>query len=171
MNSESEEELEDNSRRSFMKKGVLASSAAALGFAGSGSVSGEISDGNQRLLQQQPGTGLVFVDDYNPGVQFTVVSRVQQTTVNQILGQTVDDNQVVQDPTDYNGYIVTYSQNCAPGSYNLVFVRQTSLEEGQTYSFSRDATFFNNQIQLLESTIQTGGGGGGGGNQTAGGRP
>ncbi len=117
-------------------------------------------------MQQQLNTGLVFVNDYQPGVPLQVVSRMQQTTVNQILGGQ-QDGQPVVDPTDYNGYIYNY-QGCGGGNYGLAFVRETNLQQGQTYSFATDATFFNNQIQLLEATLQRGGGGGGG-NQTQGG--
>jgi hypothetical protein len=154
-----EPEPDDKSRRSFMKKGALASGAAALALGSSGSVTGETSQ------QQQLDTGLVFVDDYRPGVPFQVVSRMQQTTVNDILGTEVN-GPVVTDPTDYNGYIYTY-QGCGGGNYGLAFVREGNIQQDQTYSFSADATFFSNDIQLLEAGMQQGGGGGGGGNQTA----
>ncbi len=153
-------EPNDKSRRSFMKKGALASGAAALGLGSSGSVTGETN-----LQQQQLDTGLVFVNDYQPGVPLRIVSRMQQTTVNQILGGQ-QDGQPVVDPTDYNGYIYNY-QGCGGGNYGLAFVRETNLQQGQTYSFATDATFFSNQIQLLEAGMQQGGGGGGG-NQTGG---
>ncbi|WP_168215992.1 twin-arginine translocation signal domain-containing protein [Halorussus marinus] len=160
----------DDSRRSFMKKGALASSAAALGLASSGSVAGDTL--KQQDGVQQASTGLVFVDDYKPGVEFEAVSRVQQPTVNQILGyvdpsqQGEDGNQqqsqAVVDPTDWNGYIFNYT-GCGPGNYNLVFLREGALAEGETYSFTTSAVFFDNEVQLLESQIQSGGGGGGDG--------
>ena len=159
----------DDSRRSFMKKGALASSAVALGLAGSGSVTGNTMQENA----QQPNTALVFVDDYKPGVGFQMVSQIQQPTVNQIIGY-VDPanpgsgNSAVVDPADWNGYIINY-QNCGPGNYDLIFLREGLLQSGTTYSFTTNAVFFSNRIQLLEAQIQqgTGGGGGGGGTTTA----
>jgi hypothetical protein len=118
-------------------------------------------------MQQQLNTGLVFVDDYRPGVPFQVVSRMQQTTVNDILGTEVN-GPVVTDPTDYNGYIYTY-QGCGGGNYGLAFVREGNIQQDQTYSFSADATFFSNDIQLLEAGMQQGGGGGAAGGNVTGG--
>jgi len=37
------------------------------------------------------------------------------------------------------------------------------LAEDQTHTFTTNAVFFDNQLQLLESQIQSGGGGDGGG--------
>ncbi|WP_128475964.1 hypothetical protein [Halorussus pelagicus] len=111
---------------------------------------------------QQPNTGLVFVDDYRPGIGFRVVSRIQQPTVNEILGYVDPANPdrgdgAVVDPTDWNGYLVD-QQKCGLGNYNLVFLREGLLEEGQTYSFTTDAIFFSNSLQLLEARIRRGAG-------------
>jgi hypothetical protein len=111
---------------------------------------------------RQPNTGLTFVDDYQPGVGFRPVSRIQQPTVNQILGYVDPANPdqgdgAVVDPTDWNGYIVNY-QGCGPGNYNLVFLREGLLQQGQTYSFTTDAVYFSNALQLLEARIQQGAG-------------
>src|SRR6056297_2021317 len=76
---ENNAEETDDSRRSFMKKGALASSAVALGLASSGSTGAQEN-------AQEPNTGLVFVDDYQPGVGFQMISRLQQPTVEGILG-------------------------------------------------------------------------------------
>ncbi|WP_135824531.1 hypothetical protein [Halorussus ruber] len=111
---------------------------------------------------QEPNTALVFVDSYKPGIGFRPISRVQQPTVNQILGYIDPANPdpadgAVVDPADWNGYIVRY-QNCGPGNYELVFLREGLLETGQTYSFTTNAVFFNNELGLLESEIQRGAG-------------
>ncbi|MFC4448267.1 hypothetical protein [Halorussus aquaticus] len=143
------------------KKKALAAAGFALGLAGSGSVAGD----TMKRQQTQPQDGLqalVFVSDYQPSVGFQVVSRIQQPTVNQILGYVnpADPNQgdgAVVDPTDWNGYITNY-QGCGPGNYNLVFLREGTLQQGQTYSFTTDAIFFSNRLQLLESEIQRGAG-------------
>lgn len=111
-------------------------------------------------MQQEQNTALTFVDDYMPGVGFRAVSRVQQPTVNRILGYvnpaSPDESQgAVVDPADWNGYIVNYTE-CGPGNYNLVFLREGALEEGQTYSFTTDAVYFSHRLQLLEAPLQTG---------------
>ncbi|UPV74487.1 hypothetical protein M0R89_00095 [Halorussus limi] len=111
---------------------------------------------------QQPNTGLAFVGDYQPGVGFRPVSRIQQPTVNQILGYVDPANPdggdgAVVDPTDWNGYVVNYL-GCGPGNYNLVFLREGLLQQGQTYSFTTDAVYFSHRLQLLEARIQRGAG-------------
>ncbi|WP_128475965.1 hypothetical protein [Halorussus pelagicus] len=156
----------DDSRRSFMKKGALASSAVALGLASSGSTGAQEN-------AQEPNTGLVFVDSYKPGVGFQLVSRLQQPTVEGILGYVDPANPgqssgAVVDPDDWNGYIINY-QGCGPGNYEMIFLREGLLEQGTTYSFTTNAVFFSNQLGLLESEIQQGTGGGGGGNGGGGG--
>ncbi|WP_157971565.1 twin-arginine translocation signal domain-containing protein [Halorussus litoreus] len=147
------------SRRSFMKKGALASSAVALGVASTGSTTANTvqDDGNV------PNQVLVFAYDYNPGLSFGVINRLQQQTVNRILGQSIGDNgdEVVSDPTEYNGYIAQYQSDDALGEYLLVFVREETLATDTTYQFNPgDATFFNTDINLLQSGLGSGGGDG-----------
>lgn len=113
-------------------------------------------------MQQEQLTALVFVDDYVPSVDFEAVSRVQQPTVNDILGY-VDPSDpeagdgAVVDPTDWNGYLVNYT-GCGPGEYNLVFLREGVLEQGRTYSFTTSAIYFSDTLQLLEAQVETGDG-------------
>ena len=114
-------------------------------------------------MSQGSNYGLVFVNDYKPGVGFRAVSRVQQPTVNSILGYVnpaspAGSDGAVVDPADWNGYIINY-QNCGPGNYELVFLREGLLQEGSTYSFTTNAVFFSNRLQLLEAQIQQGTGG------------
>ncbi|WP_276301629.1 hypothetical protein [Halorussus lipolyticus] len=163
MTRENQADETDDTRRSFMKKGVLASSAVALGLAGSGSVIGQEN-------AQEPNTALVFVNDYKPGVSFSPVSRLQQPTVEQILGYVDPANPndadaspgAVVDPDDWNGYMIHY-QDCGPGNYDVIFLREGLLQQDQTYSFTTNAVFFSNRLGLLEATIESGDNGGGGG--------
>lgn len=161
MTRENQVEGTDDTRRSFMKKGVLASSAVALGLAGTGSVIGQEN-------AQAPNTALVFVNDYKPGVSFTPVSRLQQPTVGQILGYVnpadpdASDAGAVVDPDDWNGYMIHY-EDCGPGNYDVIFLREGLLESGRTYRFTTDAVFFSNRLGLLEATLDSGDGGGGNG--------
>ncbi|WP_137287340.1 twin-arginine translocation signal domain-containing protein [Halorussus salinisoli] len=148
----------DESRRNFMKKGALASGAVALGLASTETAAAESN------LQQQPSQALVFGYEYNPGISYEVISLLQQGTVDSVLGRQVGDDgrSIVQDTADYNGYVIRYQPDQAAGEYALVFVRDGSLQSGQTYQFGTDATFFNSQVNLITAGISTGGGGDGG---------
>lgn len=130
-----------------MKKGVLVSSVAALGLAGSRTATGT----NQ---QETPRTGLVFVDSYDPGVPFTVISQVEQSTVNDIFGQ-LQDGATVIDPERYNGYVVgDQFDEEAHGELWFVFVQEATLETGQTYAFTDQVVFFSSELSLVEAIIQ-----------------
>lgn len=138
------------SRREFMKKGALASSALALSLASSGTTAAS------STAQQQPSQVLVFVYDYNPGISFEVTDRLQQGTVDGILGRSVggdDGSPIVTDPADYNGYVVRYQPDQDAGEYALVFVREGTLDTERTYVLETDATFFNNEANLLTAGI------------------
>ena len=150
----------NESRRSFMKKGALASGAVALGLGAT-----DTAGAAEALQQQVPGQVLVFAYEYNPGLPFEVINRVQQGTVDSILGRQIGDNgqAIVSDTADYNGYIIRYQPDQDAGEYAIIFVRDDTLQLGSTFSFQTDATFFNTQVNLLTAGLSSTGGGGGGG--------
>jgi len=135
--------------------GALASTAVALGIAGTGTTAARtaMQDGNGA-----PSQVMVFSYDYSPGLPFEVVNRLQQQTVDSVLGQTVGENgdQLVNDPTEYNGYVVQYqSGDGTIGEYTMVFVRDETLTGDTTYEFTPgDVTFFNTDVTLLQAGLQ-----------------
>lgn len=139
----------DESRRSFMKKGALASSVAALGLASGGTAA------TNTNVQETPGTGLVFIDNYDPGVPFTVVTQMEQSTVNDVFAARQDDTTII-DPSNYNGYIVheQYDEE-THGDFWFVFTQQATLETDQTYTFSEQVVFFSSELSLIKAEIRT----------------
>ncbi|WP_137287339.1 hypothetical protein [Halorussus salinisoli] len=138
-------------------KKVLAAATLGLGVAGGAAVR----EGSQSAIaQQQPSQALVFGYEYNPGISFEVISLVQQGTVDSVLGRQVGDDgrAIVQDTADYTGYVIRYQPDQDAGEYALVFVRDGSLQSGQTYQFGTDSTFFNSQVNLITAGISTGDG-------------
>ena len=153
------EQLVDDSRRSFMKKGALASGALALGL-GSGTAAGEAN------LQQQPSQTLMFGYDYQPSRTLQHVSRLQQSVTRTILGQQIgDDGQaVVSDTSEWTTHLAYYqTQGDVPGEYVLLFTRSGQVSQGDQLSLGSSATFFSDEINMLEVTLGGGGGGDGGG--------
>ncbi|WP_157971566.1 hypothetical protein [Halorussus litoreus] len=144
------------------RRNALAAGALGLGAAG-GAVAVSGSGRPLAILQDDgdvPNQVLVFAYDYNPGLSFGVINRLQQQTVDRILGQSVGDNgdEIVSDPTEFNGYIAQYQSDDALGEYLLVFVREETLDTDTTYQFNPgDATFFNTDINLLQSGLGSGG--------------
>lgn len=125
----------DESRRSFMKKGALASGALALGVGASGTAAAQAS------------SALVFAYDYEPLIDFVQVARLQQGTTNSILR----DEELVDQADEWLGHIARYRpREEGPGEYFLVFTRGGSLGDGQ---FETDATFFNPGANLLRVQI------------------
>ena len=152
------EDMSDRTKR------VLAMAGVGAGVAGSGLVAGSDRGGDGFAAQQQvPDQVLVFAYEYNPGLPFEVINRVQQGTVDSILGRQVGENgqTIVSDTADYNGYIVRFQPDQEAGEYAIVFVREDTLQLGSRFSFQTDATFFNTQANLLTAGLSSGSADGG----------
>ena len=145
------EDVDSEERRSFMKKGALATGGLALGLGSMGSASA------------QQGQALVYTYDYHPGVQFRVVNQLEQTTTVRLLrrpgGGTVPE---ISQPDDYNGYVIRYNLGGGDGGQGqittMVFGQNLNLSQGDTRRFSGGASIFSNDLNLLSTNVQGGGG-------------
>jgi len=145
MTDEKSEDLIDSNRRSFMKKGALASGALALGLSGSGTVAA-----------QEGEEALVFAYDYWPQTPFLVINQLQTSTTVDILNG-LDDEGIaeISQPDDFNGYVVNYRmQEDGPGLYTMIFT-DSSLQTDEQFQFSGDAQMFSTELNLLETTIES----------------
>jgi hypothetical protein len=138
--------IEDESRRSVMKKGAIATGALALGL-GSGSASAQ-----QRDV-------LVYTNDYYPNVPFRIIQPLQQATTVQLLSRSRGgDISEISQPDDYLGYIIRYNlgRNGNGGKITtFVFLRGgTTLNVGSTRRFSGDASIFSSELNLLSTTLR-----------------
>ncbi|WP_135305455.1 hypothetical protein [Haloarcula amylovorans] len=131
--------LDSDSRRSFLKKGALASSALALGV--SGTAAAQETDGGVGDLDDN-WKALTFIDNFHPNARFTFVSGVVEWTPN--YGD-------VQDSyfSDYNTYMIRWlnTDNVVP-----LFVAQDANigEYDADLGFIPDADDDQNQPQLFE---------------------
>ncbi len=136
-NQESNVLIDDESRRSFMKKGALASSAVALGLGASGTATA-----------QQAGSALLFTYDYSPRRQFQTVAQIQQSTTNSILAD------LVGQADEWTGFIVRYRRGeDDPGEFFLAFTRGGPLGSGE---FSTNVSFFQSDANLLRVELTSG---------------
>ncbi|WP_433628994.1 twin-arginine translocation signal domain-containing protein [Halomicrococcus sp. NG-SE-24] len=150
---EHEEDVGDESRRNFMKKGALASGAAALGLAGS----------SGSAAAQQRTQVLVFTYDYYPNVTFRVTQGLQASTTVNVLrrpgGGTVPE---ISQPDDYNGYVINYRLGAqgqqSAGITTLLFTRET-LQTDARYRLAGDAQVFSSDLNLLSTNARRIGGG------------
>lgn len=155
MTTDEESGFMEESRRSVMKKGALATGAVALGL---GASTGTAAAQQERIL--------VFAYDYYPQTPFSVEASLQQsTTVDLLNGPNDQGIDEISQPDDYNGYVVRYrlSGNQGAGIYALLFTQQ-SLNTGSTLRLGTDASVFSTDLNLLAANRASGGGGGGGGN-------
>ena len=133
-----------DSRREFLKKGLLAASAVGLGIAGVGTVAAQ---GERDTL--------VYFDDYVADARFRVVSILPATiTVRMLALPGGGEVPEISQPDDYNGYAIRYDRgtgSVAGASY--VFTKGT-LRERTKYEFLRDATVFSSRLGLLETTVR-----------------
>ena len=133
-------ETEDESRRSFMVKGALASGGIALGLSGAGSAA----------AQQM--TALVFADDYLAGVPLQSMGQLQSDVTQSIL-----QSGGVSNAGQYQGYVVQYDLGQTT-DFAMLFVSGAQLQQGQAYTLGSDATVASAQINLLEVAVSQGGG-------------
>ncbi|WP_227379981.1 twin-arginine translocation signal domain-containing protein [Haladaptatus halobius] len=140
----------DNPRRSFMKKGALATGALALGLGSAGSAAAQ----GQNVL--------VYTYDYHPGVQFRVQNALEQSTTVRLLARPGGGNvPEISQPDDYNAYIIRYLLGGGDGGQGqittFVFGRDLTLSQGDTRRFSGDASVFSSALNLLSTSLQGGG--------------
>ncbi|MFC4249608.1 calcium-binding protein [Natribaculum luteum] len=142
----SEHDGSDDSRRTFAKKGALAASALALGAGASSTAAA-----------QDNGEALVFPHHYIPEQDLDVLSQFEQgNTVNvlELDGETVPE---ISQPDEYNGYVVRYDiGEETAGATGFLFLRNESLDDGDTVTLSADATMFSSELNILSVSINGG---------------
>jgi|GEM_PF-2135376 len=143
-------------RRDFVK---AVGAAGAIGGLGASSVVSAQQDGGG----QQGGTALAFAYDFYPGVDFMVDASLQESVTVDILNGPDDDGiPEIDNPSDYNGYVIHYDVGDTP-TYSFAFSTQ-QLQTDSTYMFSQDqASYFSTDLNLIESSAESSGGGGGNG--------
>lgn len=158
--SDTQEHVESEDRRSFMKKGALATGALALGLGSAGTAAAQ----NQNVL--------VYTYDYHPNVEFRVVNSLEKATTVRLLQRPGGGNvPEISQPDNYNGYIIRYMLGQNGGSdaqiTTFLFGDGLSLSQGDTRRLSGGASVFSSTLNLLSTNLE--GSGGGGGTTTSGG--
>ncbi|KZN26313.1 hypothetical protein A4G99_21115 [Haladaptatus sp. R4] len=151
--SETKEHVESEDRRSFMKKGALATGALALGLGSAGSASA------------QGRNVLVYTYDYHPNVEFRVVNSLEKSTTVRLLEKPGGGNvSEISQPDNYNGYIIRYLLGGGGGGQGQIttfmFAEGVSLSQGDTRRFSGSASVFSSTLNLLSTNLEGSGGGG-----------
>ncbi|WP_266077021.1 twin-arginine translocation signal domain-containing protein [Haladaptatus caseinilyticus] len=143
--------VESEERRSFMKKGALATGALALGLGSAGTAAAQ--DGNSVL---------VYTYDYHPNVPFRVTNSLEASTVVRLLQRPGGgDVPEISQPDDYSGWVIRYDLGGQDAAITTVmFSRSASLSRGDRRRFAGDATIFSSELNLLSTTLQGGGNGG-----------
>ncbi|WP_256391752.1 hypothetical protein [Natronoarchaeum rubrum] len=118
------------------------------------------------MVQQDSQTAIVFAYDYYPGVSFDVTTQLQQsTTVNILDGPEDEGIPEIDNPSDYNGYVVSYDLE-GNSIYAYMFTTG-NVQQDDTLTFGDQASYFSTDLNLVETSASPGGGGGG--NDTPGG--
>ncbi|KZN25214.1 hypothetical protein A4G99_01450 [Haladaptatus sp. R4] len=141
------ENVESEERRSFMKKGALATGALALGLGSAGSASA------------QGRNVLVYTYDYHPNVQFRVVNALEKSTTVRLLEKPGGGNvSEISQPDNYNGYVIRYLLGSGGGGQGQIttfmFAEGVSLSQGDTRQFSGDASVFSSTLNLLSTNLR-----------------
>ncbi|ELY74572.1 twin-arginine translocation signal domain-containing protein [Natrinema pallidum] len=152
MTDETDSGLFDDSRRSFMKKSALTAGAVALGTAGAGTAAA-----------QDGGSVVVFGDDYEPGVDLTVVSALNDGTKDELFSEAGLEDEF-DTPDDWDVYIINYDVGGSAPSLGFLMSEDVDLSAGDSETMGADGQFRDSELSLVEATPgETGGGGDGGG--------
>nr|WP_269844116.1 twin-arginine translocation signal domain-containing protein [Halegenticoccus soli] len=135
----------DESRRSFMKKGAVATGALALGLGATGSVAA-----------QESGSVLVQANDFIPGARFRVTGSLPNSlTIDLLQGGRGRNINVVQNPGDYQGWVIRYTET-PTALYALMFndPGDVNVSQGDSMRFATEgANYFADQLNLVEATV------------------
>lgn len=140
---EEDSELFSDSRRSFMKKGALATTALALGAsATSGTASA-----------QEDGHVYVYGDDYRPGVDFEVVTDMTYQRTEAVLDATGAEEELFDDPGDWDVYLINYDMGVDTPTWGLIFTEEVDLSAGDSETMSEEAEFRDPALDLIQTTL------------------
>ena len=143
--------LFDDSRRSFMKKGAVATTALALGAGATGTATA-----------QADGQVLVYGDDYRPGQDFTVVSALNTQTKDDLIEESGATDDVFDDPDDWEAYIISYDLGTEAPTWGFLFSEEITLSSGDSETMGNDGEFREPAVDLIEVTPGATGNGGDG---------
>ncbi len=134
--------LFDDSRRSFMKKGALATTALALGAsATTGSASAQ-ENGNDEVL--------VYGDDYRPGVDFTVVSELSTSTQQEVFDESGAEEDIFDDPDDWDVFVINYDLGVEAPTWGMLFTEEADLSAGDSNTMGANGDFRDAELNLVE---------------------
>ncbi|SIR53498.1 hypothetical protein SAMN05421858_2692 [Haladaptatus litoreus] len=97
------------------------------------------------------GIALLFARDYYPNVPFRIVANLPATITVAILDEPPDDIQVISQPDDYNGYVISYSFRETP-IYTFLFTRRF-FPTGSRFRLGDDPTYFSTNLNLLAVSL------------------
>ncbi len=116
----------------------------------SGRVSSDASARNQPRTKPS-GDVLVFTRDFYPNVPFRIVAQLPALITVTILDEPPDEVQVISQPDEYNGYVITYDFYRTP-IFVFLFSKRY-LPTKSRYRFGDDATYFSGNLDLLEVSV------------------
>ncbi|SEW26915.1 hypothetical protein [Natrinema salifodinae] len=108
------------------------------------------------MVQDEEGRVLAFTYDYEAEESFDVVAQLETSTTVNIL-QTADEETVpeISQPDEYTGHIIRYQVDDGPeGPTTLLFVRDGSIDSGESATLGEDATMFSTRLNLIATTLE-----------------
>jgi len=104
------------------------------------------------MVQQDNQTAILFAYDFYPGVTANVTTQLQQsTTVNILDGPEDEGIPEIDNPSDYNGYVVSYELEDS-SIYAYMFTT-SSVEQDDSVEFGENASYFSTDLNLVETSV------------------
>lgn len=134
------------SRRSFMKAGAAAAGAGAMGWFSFQA----ITDDEGTVLAQDGGDlALVFAWQFQPGVDFELVTEIDDSE--EILGERDDGVDAVANPEDWDGFVIRYRFSEVPYYGIGFFGEDVGVNEGDRFNFSPNASLTSQELSLVQT--------------------
>ncbi|ELZ15099.1 calcium-binding outer membrane-like protein [Natrinema thermotolerans DSM 11552] len=113
---------------------------------------------------------VVFGDDYEPGVDFTVASALNDGTKDELF-QEIGAEDEFDTPDDWDVYLINYDVGGSAPSLGFLMTEDVDLSAGDSETMGADGQFRNAELDMVEATPGETGGGGDGGDGGDGGEP
>ncbi|ELY49753.1 hypothetical protein [Natronorubrum bangense] len=129
----------NDSKRSFVSNGALATTATALG---AGALAGA-------AVAQNEDEVVVFGDDFQPDVDFDVVSQLSSSAKLDIIEASGSADDVFDDPDDWDVFIINHDLGSDAPTWGLLFTEDLDLSAGDSETMGEDGDIRDPELHLM----------------------
>lgn len=133
----------NDSKRSFASNGALATTATALG---TGALAGA-------AVAQDEEEVVVYGDDFQPGVDFDVVSQLSSSAKLDIIEASGSADDVFDDPDDWDVFIINHDLGSDAPTWGLLFTEDLDLSAGDSETMGEEGDIRDPELNLMRIVV------------------